>query len=141
MNLYVDAEFNGHAGQLISLAIAAPDGRHFYEVLPLPERIDPWVAANVVPVLGRDAVPHDTFRALFWRYMISRPNCTFIGDWPDDFTHLMRLMAGPSYMSRLICDCRMHLLERSNPKPEVPHNALSDAIALMRWHSEQGETC
>lgn len=28
--LYLDTEFNGHGGELISLALAAEDGRHWY---------------------------------------------------------------------------------------------------------------
>lgn len=31
---------------------------------------------------------------------------------------------------------RVGMTPDGEPKPEIPHNALSDAIALMRWHQK-----
>lgn len=44
MNIFIDCEFNGFGGQLMSMALVAEDGREFYEVLPLPllDDIDPF---------------------------------------------------------------------------------------------------
>ena len=55
MALYLDTEFNGFKGELISLALFNVDGNHFYEVLELPADycVHPWVKANVVPVLNK----------------------------------------------------------------------------------------
>lgn len=38
MKLYIDTEFNGFGGDLISLALAteAANGKHFYGILELP---------------------------------------------------------------------------------------------------------
>lgn len=52
MNLYIDCEFNGFGGQLISMALVAEDGTEFYEVVPLLEEVTPWVAEHVMPVLN-----------------------------------------------------------------------------------------
>ena len=35
MNIYIDCEFNGFGGKLISMALCADDGREFYEVVSL----------------------------------------------------------------------------------------------------------
>lgn len=36
VEMYLDTEFNGHSGELISIAIAADDGSRFYAELPEP---------------------------------------------------------------------------------------------------------
>lgn len=47
MSLFLDVEFNGHHGELISLALASTCGHHFYEVAPEPRVWTEWCAANV----------------------------------------------------------------------------------------------
>lgn len=53
MKLWFDTEFNSFAGALISIGIVDEDGREFYEVAYCQQDIHPWVAQNVMPVLGR----------------------------------------------------------------------------------------
>lgn len=134
MNLYLDTEFNGHGGELISLAIAAEDGRHWYNVMPEPRVWNEWVFEHVFPHLDKPPVEADFFRASLHEYLRQREGATIYADWPDDFAHLMRLMSGPAYEKSWMVGCRLVLLTESDPKPEKPHNALSDAIALMEWH-------
>lgn len=145
--LYLDCEFNGHGGDLISLAIADPNGKNWYGVLPLPSVVHPWVAAHVVPYLfsvpsqqfgGEQAIEPALFRMSLHEYLLSRSGSIIYADWPGDFAHLMRGMEGSSYEQSWIVDVGMQLLAESEPKPEVPHNALSDAIALMEWHAVHG---
>lgn len=57
MPLYLDTEFNGHGGELISMALASTGGTHFYVELPLPQNVQPWIAENVVPKLMTDPTP------------------------------------------------------------------------------------
>jgi hypothetical protein len=52
MNIYIDCEYNGFNGSLISMALVTMDGQEFYEVLPC-DCPDEWVAANVMPVLNK----------------------------------------------------------------------------------------
>ena len=149
MRLYLDTEFNGHGGELISLALASPDGRHFYGVRRIPENVHPWVAEHVVPLLekspflsGHSVLRPDkyanpaSFQCAVHCYLEAHPNADIYADWPHDFAHLMNCLAGPSFDQALNYQCTMHLIETppGEPKPEVPHNALSDAVALMRWH-------
>lgn len=148
MNLYLDTEFNGHGGDLISLALAAPDGRHWYgiKLKPMAEYLHPWVAEHVIPCLDQTGVPAHQFtmvrgpsffRASLREYLMSRKaNLTIYADWPDDFVHLLQAMRGDSYDESWMipCDMRLIVTPDGEPKPEVPHNALSDAVALMQWH-------
>jgi hypothetical protein len=73
-------------------------------------------------------------------YLLSRSGATIWADWPDDFGWLMRLMSGPSYAESFMIPCTMQLIVTppGEPKPEHPHNALSDAIALLQWHQSSG---
>lgn len=140
--LFLDVEFNGHRGELISLALADPDGEHWYGVWPSPLYIEPWVLENVIPKLEAPGFKprwlggEDDCTSLR-EYLSAREGAVIYADWPDDFAHLMRCMSGPRYQASWIVPIRMHLLKESKPKPEVPHNALSDAIALMDWHMKE----
>lgn len=148
MNLYLDTEFDGHGGPLISLALAAPHGEHWYGIPPryFGQRCNSeWVEANVIPKLA--AMPGtarfsdiNTLRASLRGYLTENGGATIWADWPDDFAHLMRLMSGPSYGESFMIPCTMQLIVTPDgePKPEIPHNALSDAIALMQWHQNEG---
>ncbi|MFZ4808632.1 MAG: hypothetical protein ACOYLQ_15365 [Hyphomicrobiaceae bacterium] len=135
MTLYLDTEFNGHGGELISLALASDKGPHtFYGVLPLPERIHPWVAEHVIPILDREPEPVGVFRMRLQHFLERYGDEGVIADWPDDFAHLMRVMSGPDYTESWCVPLDMRLLNSGDVQPDRPHNALSDAIALARWH-------
>ncbi|MBO6755498.1 MAG: hypothetical protein JJ902_04175 [Roseibium sp.] len=135
MRLYLDTEFNGHGGDLISIALAGPDGDDFYAEAPPFGHYDPWVAKNVVPHLDHErAYIRPYLRFLLREYLQAREGCTIYADWPGDFEHLMKLMTGPSYKDSWMVDCRLVLLKETDPRPETPHHALSDARALRDWH-------
>ncbi len=145
MRLYLDTEFNGHGGELLSLALVGDDGSHWSGIAPYAGMdLHPWVAENVVPKLHMDDCMQyatmDYFRKDLRAYLEQRSGATIYADWPDDFAHLMRLMSGPSYDESFMVGCTMHLITTppGQPIPAIPHNALSDAIALMEWHRESG---
>lgn len=134
MTLYLDTEFNGHGGELISLALVSDAGpHHFYGVLPLPERIAPWVAEHVIPLLDQAPEPADEFRVRLAHFLEKYSGETIVADWPDDFALLMRVMSGPDYERSWMVPCEMRMIVSGDVKPERPHNALSDALALMYW--------
>ena len=134
--LYLDTEFNSHGGELLSHAMAGSDGQHFYGVLAATSPIDPWVAENVIPHLGQEPEPMNVFRKRLHVYLEQREGSTIYADWPADFEHLTRIMCGGSYTESWMIECSMQLLRSAAPEPEQPHNALSDAIALMVWHNQ-----
>ena len=51
MHFFIDCEWNGSGGELISMALTAADGREFYRALECPNP-EPWVARNVIPAVG-----------------------------------------------------------------------------------------
>lgn len=140
-DLYLDTEFDGHGGDLISLALAGADGSRWYGIFNAYCGND-WVAEHVAPMLyamhptisGDD----ETLRFSLHEFLISHPNATIWADWPADFEHLMRLMRGRTFDESLVMDVSMRLIRSpvGEPRPEFPHNALSDAIALCKWHQE-----
>ena len=141
MRIYIDTEFNGFGGELISLALVTENGQEWYECLPYHgKEFNPWVMEHVIPILGKDALAPSEFQASLAEFIGEFDGCEFIGDHPADFTHLCRLMDNISAENdfRIPIECTMMLL-RGSPEiaPEVPHNALSDARALRDWHQRE----
>lgn len=134
MNVYLDTEFNGHGGQLVSIALFCENGDYFYGVLPPPKVWHPWVLEHVVPYIGQEPEPVESVRARLRAFLSSREGVTIYADWPADFVHLLNLFVGPSYDQAFVPGIKMVLLRNSAPVPVVAHNALSDAEALMNWH-------
>lgn len=133
MTLYLDTEFNGFGGQLISIALVSDESaEEFYGVLPLPSKVHPWVAEHVVPYLVADAEPHYKLRHRLFNYLKRHEGQVIIADWPEDLAHLLGLMCEPGGMQFDI-DLHMSRIESGKLTPDMPHNALSDARALRDW--------
>jgi hypothetical protein len=148
MRYFLDTEFNGFGGALISLALVPEDGdQEFYVSLPLPDQIDPWVAQNVIPYLR--FVPPGTDLALnrvdasrhLEAYLAHDPDPLIIADWPDDLAHFCQmLLTGPGEIITLP-RLRLELINGAGfsaaANSKMPHNALHDARALkdfcLRW--------
>ncbi len=142
MRYFLDTEFNGLGGELISLALVPEHGDdELYLVLPLPDVLHPWVEQHVVPFLGaipkdfpgggtsRESMPHEIAR-----YLAHDPVPEIVADWPDDIAYFCQaLITAPGDMADVV-GLRFELLR--NPgfsvarNSKVPHNALHDARAL-----------
>ena len=133
MTLYLDCEFNGFHGELISLALASTTGKHWYNARELPKSIDPWVKEHVVPFIFRQPVDDHFFKQSLWEYLRTHQDEDIIADWPEDFGHLMHWLVEPNGIMPNL-ELHMNLIRSGELKPDIPHNALSDAIALMQWH-------
>lgn len=136
--LYLDTEFNGLGGSLISMALVADDGDNWYEVYAIPRLCpDPWVAEHVLPVLGKEPIGAEEFRRSLDKFLRRHDGCEIVADWPDDFTHLADQMGriGAAYGFEMPIRCTMRLIDTPELSPAVPHNALSDAIALWAYAS------
>lgn len=145
MNYTCDTEFNGFGGGLISLALYREDGESLYLIYDLKEKLDPWVAENVIPILNAD-LPENTGK----RHLIDDWNvgadliADFFGtdldpyvvvDWPDDMKYFCQaIMKGPGYMAnikRVIFDVvRVNAYPTDNTKA-VRHNSWWDAKVLF----------
>jgi hypothetical protein len=138
---FLDTEYNGIGGALISLALVPDDGEELYLTLKTDEPIVPWVERHVIPYL--DTVPTQ----LDWGRM-SRPDAAdaierylrhddqplIVADWPEDVAQFCNLMVtGPGDMID-VRHTMFKLVPLSNfstaHNSKVPHNALHDARAL-----------
>jgi hypothetical protein len=127
---YIDTEFNGFGGQLISMAIVLDNGIEFYQVKELPAIIDLWVQDNVIPVLGKKPIPNDVFKACLKEFLLAhRPDC-IVADWPSDLEHLFREMMGSSHAETIALSFNAVLDPFIKYESKIPHNALEDARAI-----------
>lgn len=141
MRYFLDTEFNGFGGALLSLALVPEDGEEFYVTLSCADPLVPWVERNVVPYL--DNVPIGLVSPRLSRleaanalaaYLAADPTPEVVADWPEDVTQFCALlMTGPGTMVpvppltfRLIPLPGFSTAENS----AVPHNALHDARSL-----------
>lgn len=132
MNIFLDTEFNGHNGELISMGLIDESYRTWYEVAPLPEVIDPWVLENVIPKLNKNSIDLISMRKSLYEYLKKYSNPTIIVDWNADIKHFCDMLNNNTYLESLHYACKFELLNASlNVKSRRPHNALYDAEALM----------
>ncbi len=150
MRYYLDTEFDGFGGDLMSLALVREDGPSLYAICSAYAK-DDWVKANVVPILSD--VPRDAeiqgwydareargFKYHMWlgedvaEFMKGDPSPHIVADWPDDIRYLCGLLiTGPGEMVNI-----PHLtfeVARVDAYPTtlpgaVQHNAWWDAMAL-----------
>lgn len=100
MRIFIDTEFNGWQGELISLALVAEDAKEFYEVLGCRAPI-PWVQENVMPVLNKDQILLRTFQNKLDKWLSKFTYVELIADWPDDIKHFCEvLITGPGQYIR-----------------------------------------
>ena len=141
MHYYLDAEFNGFGGSLISLALAPKDRRlaPFYEALPCPHPV-PWVVTHVLPVLRTAAIARSEMSAKLSSYLRDDLETVIVSDWPEDVAQLAMLMiTGPGWRlpsPRLTFELLDLPLFDSETASEVPHNACHDAVALRAYVEE-----
>lgn len=131
--IFLDTEFNGFHGQLISMALVSDKNDEFYEVLELPKKVELWVAKNVIPILMKKPINALTFRAKLWSYMAKHVDETVIADWPEDIAHLMWWMCASNGEAPNIT-FNTSYIQSGKLEPIYPHNALSDAKALKDWY-------
>lgn len=130
MRLFVDCEYNDFRGALISMALVSESGAEWYEVLRC-DAPSPWVAANVMPVLGKESVPRPHFAASLAAFLSQFETVHVVADWPEDIAHFCNaLIVAPG--GRLNTPpLTMEVVRLSEPlRSAVPHNALSDARAI-----------
>ena len=128
---YLDCEFNGYKGDLISLALVIDDDNYFYEVLGCPNPVS-WVAENVMPILNKEPIaPHD-FKQKLEAFITRYKDLVVVADWPDDIKYLCKAMiTGPGTMIKTPV-LSFHL-NRIDAPSLIPHNALADALGIKKF--------
>lgn len=147
MRMWIDTEFNGFQGELISIAIVAEDGAEFYEIVDLEERADPWVFRNVIPVLNshkidtnnrfgvhccRVPMSRDMVRRSMQAFLAGYKDVHLVADWPEDIALFCRLLLTETPGERIDTPALTMEITRTDYASEVPHNALEDARAMRR---------
>jgi hypothetical protein len=144
LRYFLDTEFDGFGGDLISLGLAAEEGEDYYVVIhPLPEPPTEWVGRNVIPYLfqvpqaldnrlDRAAAAHDLAA-----YLRADPDPFIVADWPEDIALFCRLLLIGT--TDIVDVDRIGFEFRRTPgfstarNSKVPHNALHDARALRAF--------
>ncbi|HET7604557.1 MAG TPA: hypothetical protein VFK28_00625 [Sphingomicrobium sp.] len=141
MRYFLDTEYNGIGGALLSLALVPDDGDELYLTFQCPDPLLEWVERHVAPYL--DSVPEqlscprltqaDAAHALE-RYLRHDDEPLVVADWPEDVAQFCNLMiTGPGDMIE-VRHVTFRLVPMSNfstaANSKVPHNALHDARAL-----------
>lgn len=144
MRFWIDTEFNGFEGELISLALIAESGDIFYIVRKAVDEMEivPWVMENVIPHLKKNPLGYEivwsddmTAKSILERYLsqFDGDEIEIIADWPEDIAHLCRFMiTGPGYMIDSVDRITFTIDRTLDGESEVPHNALYDAIGNMQ---------
>ena len=135
--IYVDTEFNGFGGELISFALVPEDSskQEIYLILEQEKAYQPWVLANVIPHLG-DAQVVDRERAgrTLAAYLRMFDNPVLVADWPEDLTNMLNLLLLGGGMMVATPDFSLEYRNfrgfSAARDSKVPHNALWDARAL-----------
>lgn len=141
MRYFLDTEFNGFGGALLSLALVPEDGEEFYVTLSCEAALLPWVEQNVAPFL--DHVPVGLVSPRLSRrdaaiamshYLAIDPQPVILADWPEDISQFCNLlMTGPGEMVPVPATT-FQLVPLGGfstaANSAVPHNALHDARAL-----------
>ena len=135
--IFIDCEFNGFGGELISMALVSEDGDELYCVMVQNEHHEQWVEENVIPVLYEvneddlTAVCSPRELAIFIQKFLSNyGEVEIIADWPDDIKYFCQaIITGPGEM---IHTPLLHFtIYRIDADSKVPHNALWDARGIM----------
>lgn len=144
MKYYMDCEFDGLGGELMSMAIVSETGHSMYVVMRY-KCTDQWVTENVHPVMYEcplnevsgplllGAQPAQLTTALN-NYFAHDDNAHVIADWPDDIKYLCEaLITGPGTM--IDVPGMKFSVKRVDAYPTtlkgaVQHNAWWDAMAL-----------
>lgn len=133
MKLYIDCEFNGGRGSLISMALVAANGEEFYEVVTPKEPVNEWVFANVIPVLGKLPVSARRFQEKLFAFLDAFAEVTVIADHPADIAYFADALLvnneGRRWYKPWKAEC---LVLPDGYISMTPHNALEDARAIAK---------
>lgn len=140
MKYYLDCEFDGMGGPLLSMALVCEDGDEIYFVHRRANAltVNGWVAKNVLPIMDvasatlvgevEDLPDHIA------GFLAGDKNPEIIADWPDDFTYFSpAVLTGPGTMIDVpTLTMRVIRVDAYPTELEgaIQHNALWDARAL-----------
>jgi hypothetical protein len=140
MKLFLDTEFNGFGGKLISMALVPENelAPEFYIELEIKDQLEPWVRVNVVPHLFLAPYSFSEFQNALANYLWNIGDCTIIADWPDDIRYFCEsLITGPGMRINMPMNIKFELDLNIQYESVVPHNALFDARAIRDFYNKK----
>jgi hypothetical protein len=143
MKYYIDCEFDGLNGPLLTMAIISETGKSMYVRTDYIAQ-DPWVIQHVVPYyFSLPTAEPDPFviganppkvAAAIEEFLASDMDPHIIADWPDDIKYFCQyVITGPGQMidvPRLKLSVKRVDAYPTTLKGAVQHNAWWDAMAL-----------
>lgn len=143
MQYFLDTEFNGFGGALISLGLVREDGPSLYLIYKMPKRTAPFVRSRVQPnifrvppgVVARNVSQGEGARAIE-AFLHGDTDALIIADWPSDLSLFCEaLMLEPGIMvpiTRLRFELHRVSSYPTDLSGAVEHNACWDAMALRQ---------
>ena len=141
LRYFLDTEYNGWGGALLSLALVPDDGEELYLTLDWDGELEDWVQRNVIPyldmvspALASPRMSRDDAARTVAHYLAGDPDPLIVADWPEDIAQFnMLLVTGPGLMTE-VPGLRFQFMPLTGfstaANSRVPHNALHDARAL-----------
>lgn len=154
VQLFLDTEFDGHDGPLLSLALVPLNPKHpaLYittELAAHPEQLSEWVREHVYPKLELELPKTTHYHTHLSRedvayqismYLFGLVSVGIIADWSQDIEQLMRAVRlSPGRQVRLPPLFSTTLIQQSaiiEALPDKRHNAYHDAKALRDMFAE-----
>jgi hypothetical protein len=144
VKLFLDTEFNGFGGEMISLALVPETGGNgLYFVFPHSSKIQQWVRDNVIPFLYLTTTSHEGTPVISRKdaayqiasFLRNYSDVVIVADWAEDLANFLRLLlVAPGQCVNLGQDLKFELVTGNLPElvveNAIPHNAWWDAITL-----------
>lgn len=130
MKLFLDCEWNGYEGNLISMALVSEDGREWYEVAQ-DYTTDSWVKTNVIPILGKEPVGYAKLQRSLYLFLEQFESIHVVADWPEDISHFCKALIMRAGERMNTPPLTMEVI-RVDSISDLPHNALADARGIKR---------
>ena len=141
MRFFLDTEFNGFGGKLMSMALVPENNTfpEFYKELEIKDQLHPWVRENVAPHMFLDPCTYGKFQQELANYLWNNKEETvIIADWPDDIRHFCEsLITGPGERLGLLPNIKFELDWGIEYESLVPHNALHDARGIRDFYMKR----
>ena len=142
MRYFLDCEYDGFGGPLLSLALVPEDdGEEFYAVLEHDRPLTDWVERHVAPffnmvpeALRREPQPGPCVAEELSGWLAGLASVEIVADWPEDLSLFCRLLVTGN--GEVVDTPPLTLRWLRTPgfstarNSAVPHNALHDARAL-----------
>ena len=142
MRYFLDCEYNGFGGALLSLALVPEDGtEELYLTFDCADPIHPWVEQHVLPFLGQvpealklPAMDREAAARAIAMYLGHGSEPEIVADWPTDIELFCGLLSFAPGLMVPVPGLRFRLLQLGTfslaANSAVPHNALHDARAF-----------